>query len=289
FMTLLTTFNILLSRYSRQNDFCVGSPIANRTHSQTEDIIGFFVNTLVLRSQIQPQSGFIELLRETRKTCLEAYAHQDIPFEMLVEQLQPTRGLSHSPLFQVMLVLQNNDPLELTLPGLEITALAPDYPIAKFDLTLNVEEQNGGLYCLWEYATDLFRPETIERMAGHFEVLLTALAENPQQSVSRQPMLTEKETRQLLAWNDTAADYPLDKTIVDLFELQVEKTPSNIAVVFEERQLTYRQLNEKANQLAHHLLALKPQAGISSSNPLTAIAVERSLEMIIGLLGILKA
>ncbi|MCP4696176.1 MAG: amino acid adenylation domain-containing protein, partial [Gammaproteobacteria bacterium] len=297
FMTLLTTFNILLSRYSRQNDFCVGSPIANRTHSQTEDIIGFFANTLVLRSRVptqqehgnQPQSGFIELLRETRKTCLEAYAHQDIPFEMLVEQLQPTRSLSHSPLFQVMLVLQNNEPLELTLPGLEITALTPDYPIAKFDLMLNVEEQNDGLYCSWEYATDLFYPETIERMAGHFEVLLTALVENPQQPVSQLPMLTEKETRQLLAWNDTAADYPLDKTIVDLFEQQVEKTPSNIAAVFEKQQLTYQQLNDKANQLAHHLLALKPRAGISSSNPLTAIVAERSLEMVIGLLGILKA
>jgi amino acid adenylation domain-containing protein len=289
FMTLLSTFSLLLSRYCRQNDVCVGSPIAGRTHSQTEDIIGFFVNTLVLRCQIQPQLSFVELLRQTRQTCLEAYAHQDIPFEMLVEQLQPTRSLSHSPLFQVMLVLQNNDTQELSLPGLEITALAQDYPIAKFDLTLNVQEQNGELYCLWEYATDLFYEQTIFRMADHFEVLLTAIVDNPAQSLGQLPMLTEPEIKQLLAWNDTATDYPSEKTIVELFEQQVSKTPFSIAVVFEEQQLTYQQLNDKANQLAHYLVvALKPKAELPD-NPLIAIAIKRSFSMIIGLLGILKA
>jgi amino acid adenylation domain-containing protein len=291
FMTLLTTFYILLSRYSRIDDLCVGSPIANRTHQQTEDIIGFFVNTLVLRCQIQPQQSFTELLQATRQTCLEAYAHQDIPFEMLVEQLQPTRSLSHSPLFQVMFVLQNNKQAELTLPGLNITPLEQDDAIAKFDLTLNIEEEDGQLYCLWEYATDLFYAETIQRMAGHFEVLLTAIVDNPAQSISHLPMLTEKEIQQLQAWNDTATDYPKDKTIVELFEQQVSKTPDNLAVVFEDQQLTYQQLNEKANQLAHLLLGLKTPSGtvLLANNPLIAIAVERSLEMIIGLLGILKA
>ncbi len=285
FMVLLATFNILLSRYSRQNDISIGSPIANRTHIQTEDIIGFFVNTLVLRSQIQSQSSFTELLQETRKICLEAYAHQDIPFEMLVEQLQPARTLSHSPLFQVLLVLQNNDPIELALPGLEITTLKADCPVAKFDLTLDVKQQDGQLYCLWEYAADLFYPETIKRMAGHFEVLLTALVDNPEQPISHFSILTDKEREQLQIWNNTATDYPKDQTVVDLFEQQTEKTPTNIAVVFKDQQLTYQQLNQKANQLAHYLLKLKNGA----DDFLIAIAMERSLEMVIGLLGILKA
>jgi amino acid adenylation domain-containing protein len=296
FMTLLSTFEILLSRYARQTDLCVGSPIANRTHRQTENLMGFFVNTLVLRAELQPAVSFLELLRVNRQTCLEAYAHQDIPFEMLVEQLQPTRSLSHSPLFQVMLVLQNftlseskgNDTTDLTLPGLEITALEPDYPIAKFDLTLSVEVRDEQLYCFWEYATDLFYLETIERMASHFEMLLTAIVDNPEQAISQLPMLTDQEIQQLIAWNDTATDYPMDKTIVDWFEQQVEKTPANIAVVFEQQQLTYQQLNEQANQLAHYLLALKNQASLPD-NPLIAIAVERSIEMVIGLLGTLKA
>jgi len=292
FMTLLASFSVLLSRYSRQNDICIGSPIANRTLSQIEDLIGFFVNTLVLRSQLstenQPQNC-IDLLLKTRQTCLEAYAHQDIPFEMLVEQLQPSRSLSYHPLFQVMFVLQNNEETQLKLPNIDITALSSEYPIAKFDLTLNMEDQNGQLKCEWEYATDLFEAKTIERMAKHFEVLLTAIVANPAQSVSQLPMLTEAEIYQLQTWNNTATDYPTDKTIVDLFEQQVEKTPNNIAVVFENQQLTYQQLNEKANQLAHHILTLKHQAKISSSNPLIAIVVERSMEMVIGLLGILKA
>ncbi|TGN99812.1 thioester reductase, partial [Candidatus Thiomargarita nelsonii] len=246
FMTLLASFNILLSRYSRQNDICVGSPIANRTLSQTEELIGFFVNTLVLRNQLKPQQSFTDLLLETRQSCLEAYAHQDIPFEMLVEQLQPTRSLSHHPLFQVMFVLQNNESAELELPGLDITVLNAEYPIAKFDLTLSMEEQDGQFHCVWEYATDLFEAKTIERMAGHFEVLLTAIVDNPEQSISHLPMLTEAEQQQLQTWNDTTTDYPKDQTIIDLFEQQVEKTPDNIAVVFEEQQLSYSELNRQA-------------------------------------------
>jgi len=284
FMTLLASFNILLSRYSRQNDISVGSPIANRTHSQTEDIIGFFVNTLVLHSRLQPQQSFIDLLLQTRQTCLEANAHQDIPFEMLVEQLQPTRSLSHHPLFQVMLVLQNNEAVKLELPGLDITTLNSEYPIAKFDLTLNLVEQDGQFECVWEYATDLFEAETIKRMAGHFEVLLGAIVENPEQSISQLPMLTENEVQQLQAWNDTVTDFPKNQTIIDLFEQQVEKTPENIAVVFETQELSYEELNRKANQVAHYLMTLgvKPEV-------LVGICVERSIEMVIGLLGILKA
>lgn len=290
FMTLLAAFNVLLSRYSRQEDICVGSPIANRTHSHSEDVIGFFVNTLILRSQIEPQQSFIELLQATRQTCLDAYAHQDIPFEMLVEKLQPTRSLSHSPLFQVMFVLQNTEMAEWALPGLEMTSLEAEYPIAKFDLSLHIAEQDGQLHCYWEYATDLFVSDSIERMAGHFEVLLNAIVDSLERAIGLLPLLTEQEILQLQAWNDTATDYPKDQTIAGLFERQVETTPDNIAVVFDGQSLSYRRLNDKANQLAHYLLGLKTETGapLLADNPLIAIAVERSLDMVVGLLGVLK-
>ena len=291
FMALLAAFNLLLSRYSRQNDICVGSPIANRTHSHTEDLIGFFVNTLVLRSQLEPEHSFIDLLHATRQTCLEAYAHQDIPFEMLVDKLKPTRSMSHSPLFQVMFVLQNNETAEWALPGLAVGFLEIEHPVAKFDLTLSIAEQDGQFHCYWEYATDLFEAETVERMAAHFEALLEALTLNTQQAIGNVSMLTEGEIQQLQAWNDTGTDYPKDKTLVDLFEAQVEATPDTIAVVFEDQSLTYSQLNANANQLARHLLSLAKPDGqpLLTNNPLIAIAVERSLDMIIGLLAILKA
>ena len=291
FMTLLAAFSLLLSRYSRQQDICVGSPIANRTHTHTEDIIGFFVNTLVLRSDCDPAQSFAELLQATRHTCLEAYAHQDIPFEMLVERLQPARSLSHSPLFQVLFVLQNNATARLSLPGVDITTVETDYPIAKFDLLLGIEEHDGQLHCTWEYATDLFKPETIVRMAGHYEVLLRHITGDPQQAIGCVPMLTKQEIQQLQAWNDTATDYPKDQSIVDLFERQVEQTPDNIALVFDGLSHTYAELNAKANQLAHHLLGLKTLDGnaLLAGNPLIAIAVERSIEMVAGLLAILKA
>ncbi|MGZ5051735.1 MAG: amino acid adenylation domain-containing protein, partial [Methylobacter sp.] len=291
FMTLLAAFNVLLSRYSRQEDICVGSPIANRTHSDTEDVIGFFVNTLVLRSQVEPQQSFAELLQAARQTCLDAYAHQDIPFEMLVEKLQPTRSLSHSPLFQAMFALQNNDAAELVLPDVEVSFLETAYPIAKFDLSLHMAEQNGQLQCYWEYATDLFAGGTIERMAEHFEVLLHAVVDNPAQTIGRLPLMTEQETRQLQTWNDTATGYPQNRTIVGLFEQQAEARPDAQALVFDGQILSYRQLNDKANQLAHHLLGLKTDTGepLLTDNPLIAISVERSLDMIVGLLAILKA
>ncbi|QKQ75845.1 non-ribosomal peptide synthetase [Nostoc sp. TCL240-02] len=285
FMTLLATFSILLSRYSRQEDLCIGSPIANRTHSQTEGLIGFFVNTLILRNQIKPEQSFIEFLQQTSQTCLDAYSHQDIPFEYLVEQLQPERSMSHNPLFQVMLALENNESPDLSLPGLEIEWLPLTYPFAKFDLALMVIESDNQLNLTWEYATDIFEKSTIQRMAEQFEVLLKGIVDNPQQPLNTLPLMTAPELLQLQRWNQTQTDYPYDKTLVDLFEQKVEKNPHNIALVFESQQLTYQQLNEKANQLAHYLIQnykIKPDTLIS-------ICVERSLEMIIGVLGILKA
>ncbi|MGA9379142.1 MAG: amino acid adenylation domain-containing protein, partial [Phormidium sp.] len=287
FMTLLTAFNILLSRYSRQEDLCIGMAIANRTHSYTEKLIGFFVNTLVLRSQIKPEQSFSELLQRTRQNCLEAYSHQDIPFEYLVEKLQPERSLSHNPICQVMIALQNTEGVgtNVSLPELEIQSFEQTFPFAKFDLGLDLREINNQLHCVWEYATDLFEVDTIKRIARHLEVLLEAIAQNPQQPISKLPLITTAEIQQLQSWNQTNTDYPQDQTFVTLFEQQATKNPDNIALVFQNRSLTYQDLNQKANQLAHYLIKnyqIQPDT-------LIAICVERSLEMIVGVLGILKA
>ncbi|AUT02775.1 non-ribosomal peptide synthetase [Nostoc sp. CENA543] len=285
YMTLLATLSILLSRYSRQEDLCIGSPIANRTHSQTEGLIGFFVNTLVMRQQIKPEQNFIEFLQQTRQTCLDAYAHQDVPFEVLVEKLRPERSMSYNPLFQVMLALENNESPDLDLSGLDIELLGVKGAIAKFDLTLLITESDNQLNCTWEYATDLFARATIQRMAEHFEVLLKGILDHPHQSINTLPLMTAAELLQLQCWNQTQTDYPEDQTLIDLFEQQVAKNPHHIALVFASQSLTYQQLNQKANQLAHYLIhnhQIQPDT-------LIGISVERSLEMIIGLLGILKA
>jgi len=295
FMTLLAAFNILLARYSRQDDLCVGSPIANRSHSETEDMIGFFVNTLVLRAKLDPAASFNELLQATRQTCLAAYAHQDIPFEMLVEALQPARSMSHAPLFQVMLVVQNEMP-PLTLPGLAVEQVAGEYPIAKFDLTLFVEETADGLHCGWEYATDLFSGESIARMSEHFRVLLESMVKHPALPIAQLPMLTADELHQLKQWNAPETAPIGERTLLDLFEQQAAVTPDNIAIIFEDQQLSYRQLNEQANRLANHLLTLPTEDCQLNTDdcqlntePLMAVVVERSPLMIISVLAVLKA
>ena len=285
YMTVLATLSILLSRYSRQNDLCIGSPIANRTHSQTEGLIGFFVNTLVMRQQIKPEQSFIEFLQQTRQICLDAYAHQDVAFDVLVEKLHPERSMSYNPLFQVMLVLENNQSPDLDLSGLEMEFLGVKCAIAKFDLTLLITESDHQLNCSWEYATDLFARDTIQRMAEQFAVLLKGIIDHPHQSINTLPLMTATELLQIQRWNQTQTDYPQDKTFVDLFAEQVAKNPDNLAVVFESENLTYQQLNEKAEQLADYLIEnyqIQPDT-------LIGISVERSLEMIIGVLGILKA
>ena len=285
FMTLLAAFQVLVYRYSGQEDVVVGLPIANRNRTEIEGLIGFFVNTLVLRTDLSEKPTFKVLLQRVRDVCLEAYAHQDLPFEKLVEELRPERDLSRNPLFQVMFVLQNT-PRPLPHPaGLSIERVDVLAATSPFDLSLYLRERDGKLIGFFEYNTDLFEPSTIERMIGHFETLLKGIVADPEQPISTLPLLTEAERHQLLAeWNDTAADYPKDSCIHDLFEAQVEKTPEAIAVQFEGNQLTYRQLNARANQLAHHLEGL----GVGPEK-LVGICVERSLDMVIGLLGILKA
>jgi acyl carrier protein len=277
FMTLLAAYGTLLYRYTGQSDILIGTPIANRNRREIESLIGFFVNTLVMRTDCSENPSFQELLMRVREMSLGAYAHQDLPFEMLVEALQPERNLSHTPLFQVMFVLQNTPLSKIELTGLTIDSLPLEGETAKFDLTLSMENTETGLMGVWIYNTDLFNSETIERMNGHFLTLLEGIIANPSERISQLPLLTKVEQQQLLIdWNNTEIDYPADKCIYQLFEEQVARTPNDVAVVFEGQQLTYNELNCRANQLAHYLqsLGVKP-------DELVGICVERSLEMIV--------
>ncbi|WP_257236846.1 non-ribosomal peptide synthetase, partial [Nostoc sp. 'Peltigera malacea cyanobiont' DB3992] len=285
FMTMLAVFTLLLSRYSGQESIVVGSAIANRNRRETQPLIGFFVNTLALRTNLQGNPTFLELLERVKQVTLDAYDHQDLPFEKLVDELGKERSLSHHPLFQVAFGLQNETQEKLEIPGLTLTRLKWENTTTLFDLSLMFRETPQGLIGEWEYATDLFEAKTIQRMTGHFAVLLQGIIDNPQQPINTLPLLTKAERQQLQIWNQTNSDYPDNQTLVDLFEAQVCKTPNNLALVFEDQRLTYQQLNQLANQLAHYLIEnhkIKPDT-------LIGICVERSLEMVIGLLGILKA
>ncbi|AFY82809.1 non-ribosomal peptide synthetase [Oscillatoria acuminata] len=284
YMTLLAAFNILLGRYSGQGDILIGSPIANRTSQELEPLIGFFVNTLVLRTDVSDNSSVVDLLARVRNIALDAFAHQDLPFEKLVEALQPERDLSRTPLFQVMFVLQNAPMSVVQLPGVCMTPVELHSGTAKFDLTLYVTETEGGLKANLEYNRDLFTPATVARMGEHFHNLLTAIAANPQQRVSALPLASPAEQALLTEWNRTKADYPRHCTIPDLFEAQVERTPDAVAFVCGDRTLTYRELNRQANQLAHVL----QQSGVTNET-IVGIAIERSLLAAVGILGILKA
>ncbi|BAY48981.1 nonribosomal protein synthetase [Scytonema sp. HK-05] len=285
FMTLLAAFQTLLYRYTRQEDILVGSPIANRNRSELEGVIGFFVNTLVLRTDLSGSPSFRQLLDRVKEVTLGAYAHQDLPFEQLVQAVQPDRNLNQNPLFEVLFSLQNTAMPVWQLPNLTLTPLHINNNTAKFDLTLLMEDTEEGLVATFEYNTDLFDRDSIHRMLGHFSTLLDAIVANPDNAIANLPLLTASEKQQLIVeWNNTKKDYPLNLCIHQLFEQQVERTPDAVALVFENQQLTYRELNNRANQLTHYLqhLGVKPDI-------LVGICIERSLEMVIGLLGILKA
>ncbi|NMG19780.1 non-ribosomal peptide synthetase [Brasilonema bromeliae SPC951] len=284
FMTFLAAFQILLYRYSGQEDILVGSPIAGRNHPEIERLIGFFVNTLVLRTDMSGNPSFRELLQRVRAMAMSAYVNQDLPFEKLVEELQPERSLSYNPLFQVMFAFQNTPQQTFELSGLTITSTYVDRLTSKFDLTLFIVETEQGVEEIWEYNTDLFDASTISQMSGHFQTLLEGIVANPQQHISKLPLLTAAQQHELLfEWNNTQKDYP-HKCIHELFEQQVNLTPDAVAVVFENQQLTYQELNNRANQLAHYLRDL----GVGPDVPV-GICVQRSLEMVVGVLGILKA
>ena len=285
FMTLLTAFKILLYRYTGQTDILVGSPIANRSKAAIEQLIGFFVNVLVLRTDLSGDLSFLDLLERVKSTALEAYVHQDLPFEKLVEELKLNRDLSYNPLFQVMFVIQNVPQPNLDLPDLSVSYEEGYNNTSKFDLTLFLENSESGLVATCEYNTDLFNADTITRMLEHFQTLLENIVSNPQQSISDLQLLTPPEVQQLLgSWNDTNIDYPQDKCIHQLFEEQAEKTPNEIAIVFENQQLTYQELNSRANQLAHYL----QQQGVKSDT-IVGISMDRSIEMVVALIAILKA
>ncbi|WP_414578855.1 condensation domain-containing protein, partial [Anabaena sp. CCY 9402-a] len=230
FMTLEAAFVTLLHRYSGQTDILIGSPIANRDRLEINTLIGFFVNTLVLRSRLENNPPFIELLQQVKQVALDAYAHQEVPFEQIVDTLQLKRNLSHTPLFQVMFALQNAPMSKLELPGLQLSQLPIEAITSKFDLTVSMTETPQGLIGNWEYNTDLFDDETISRMAGHFQNLITAIVANPQETVQQLPLLSDAERQQLLVdWNLTNTEYVLDQCLHQLFEEQVQKTPNAIA------------------------------------------------------------
>ncbi|MBZ5490381.1 MAG: non-ribosomal peptide synthase/polyketide synthase [Acidobacteriia bacterium] len=284
FMSLLAGLQILLARYSGQEDIAVGSPVANRPHAQLQSLIGFFVNTLVLRGDLSGNPPVREVLHRTRETCLSAYKHQTVPLEKLVDSLEPQRDLSRNPLFQVAMILQNAPAGTMQLPGLEMTLLRPAATGAKFDLTLVIEEGPQGLHGFAEYCADLFEPKTIRQMLGHYSQILREMVRDFQQCVSTLPLLTEAEHRQLLFdWNETTTVFA-SRCIHELFEEQARSTPDAVALEYEKQELSYAELNRRANQLGHYLR----KQGVGPETRV-GICLERSFEMVVGLLGILKA
>ncbi|MEL7313640.1 MAG: amino acid adenylation domain-containing protein, partial [Cyanobacteria bacterium J06559_3] len=285
FMTLLAAFQVLLYRYSGIEDLVIGTPIANRQRQELEGLIGLFVNTLVLRTDLSGNPRFEELLRRVRAMALDAYAHQSVPFEQVVDALEVPRSWSHSPLFQVMFVLQNAPMDAIALDGLIWRPLSTDSNTAKFDLTLSMRLDEHELQGTLEYRTDLFKAETIYRMAGHLLQLLTVVAQQPTSRIAELPMLTEFEQAQLWQWNQTQTDYPRDRCIHQIFEQQAEKTPDAIALIYGDQHFTYQALNAQANQLARHLrttYAVLPDT-------LIGLWAERSPKTIVAMLAILKA
>ncbi|MBH3942891.1 non-ribosomal peptide synthase/polyketide synthase [Pseudomonas aeruginosa] len=288
FMLLLASFQALLHRYSGQNDIRVGVPIANRNREETEGLIGFFVNTQVLCAELDGQLPFRELLRQVRRAVVEAQGHQDLPFEQLVDALQPERSLSHAPLFQVMYNHQRDDHRGsrfASLGELEVEDLAWDVQTAQFDLTLDTYESSNGLLAELTYATDLFDASSAERIAGHWLNLLRSIVARPEARIAELKLLDEAEARaDLLQWNPHPQDFPPASCLHRLIERQAAERPRATAVVYGERALDYGELNLRANRLAHRLIEL----GVGP-DVLVGLAAERSLEMIVGLLAILKA
>jgi len=290
FMMLLTAFQVLLARYTGQDDIVVGSPIANRNRAELEPLIGFFVNMLVMRTDLSGDPTFREALKRVKEVALGAYSHQDLPFEKLVEELHPERDLSRNPLFQVIVQLFNvpgthNEQQAEATPATGDSSPEVKNTTAKFDLRVDLWDTIEGMGGQVEYSRDLFEAATIERMVMHFQTLLEAIVENPDQRLSELRLITDAERGQLLeGWNQTETAYPGDACIHELFEEQVERTPDAVALVYADEQITYRELNERANRLAHYLsrLGVGPEA-------LVGVCVERSVEMVVGLLGILKA
>ncbi|GLS24562.1 non-ribosomal peptide synthetase [Marinibactrum halimedae] len=285
FMVMNAAFATLLSRYSGESDIVIGAPVANREQSELAPLVGLFINNLVFRSDLSGDPSFTELLAQSRERAYAAQEHQQTPFATLVDALQPERNLSYSPLFQVMLNLQNQTIEPLNLPSVEATSLKSSGSLTQYDLMLIVQENERGLEMEWQYATDLFLKPTIERMVAQFETLLESIVLAPETKISQLSLLTRQETTQLLHdWNATQARYPQEKCLHQWFEEQVSATPNAIAVTFEETSLSYEQLNQRANQLAHYLVeqGVKPDSVVG-------VCVKRSLEMLISTLAVMKS
>jgi amino acid adenylation domain-containing protein len=283
FMTLLAVCQVLLMRYTGQEDFGVGTVVANRKRAEMEPIFGFFLNTLVIRANLGGGPTFREVLQRVRAAALAGYEHQDVSFEKLVEELAPDRDASRTPLFQVLFTTLG-EPDKLEFGELELSGFEIDTGMSKFDLVVSVQEATQGAVVTINYSIDLFEAETIQRMLGHYERLLKAVVENTAQRVWNLPLLTEAEREQLERWNQTSRDYPRYKTFAALFEEHAASTPNAVAVEYEGQELKYGDLNRQANRLAHHLRAL----GVKPDT-LVAICMDRSLEMIVALLAVMKA
>jgi amino acid adenylation domain-containing protein len=285
YMTLLAAFKTLLARYAGQDQVIVGTPIANRNRIDIENLIGFFVNTLVLRTHVSDNPRFHRFLKQIREVTLGAFAHQDVPFEKLVEELQPERDMSRTPLFQVMFSLQNSPMPELKLSQVTMTLLQDDSTTSAFDLTLDITERAHALDCLLEYSTELFDRSTAQRILNHFTNLLESIVANPHQHLRELPLLTADERQQILVdWNNTASEHNRETCVHRLFETQAGRTPETVAVVFGDQLVTYAELNERANRLGHYL----KDRGVGPETRV-GILLERSVEMAVALLAILKA
>ena len=285
YMTLLSAFALLMSRYSGQTDVVIGSDTANRTRVETEGLIGFFVNMLVMRIDLEGNPRFTELLKRVREVTLSAYAHQELPFEKLVEELHVPRELSRNPLFQVLFTLQNTSRHYLQLPGLRLESIPAGGRPAKFDLTLAIRESDEGLFGVFEYNTDLFDESTVQRMAEHFETLLTAIVEDPQQCLSAFRILTGEERQRLLSdWAETRRAELDVECAHQMFEIHAATRPEAEAVQYGSTTLTYGELNRLSNQLANYLRLM----GVGPDIPV-ALCLDRSPAMVIGVLGVLKA
>ncbi len=284
-ITLLAAFKVLLHRYTGQTDVAVGVPIANRTQGRTESLIGFFVNLLVMRTDMSGDPAFAELLTRLKRVSLDAYEHQDLPFDKLVEELEVERDQSRTPLFQVMFSMQPAKGRGVALPDLQAEEVLPERATSKFDLTLDLGETDDGLRGVFEYSTALFDRTTIQRMIGHFVNVLDAIVADPGQTLTQLQLLSDEEQTQLLnEWNDTEADYPREASLPALVAAQAARTPDAIAIVSTSNQLAYRTLHTKSNQLARHLRRHGVRPGVR-----VAIWLERSVDLVVTVLGVLKA
>lgn len=286
FMTLLAAFNVLLYRYSGQQDICVGTVIAGRQKEALNGLIGFFVNTLALRNEINSEDSFLEILQQVRRTTIEAQEHQDVPFEKVVDSVVKERSLSISPLFQVMFVLQNTPESDnLILGDVKLSREASVNDTSRFELTLLATETPQGLNCTVEYSTELYKEQTIVRMTEHFKELLDSIVKSPEKNADSFSIITKQEEQKIFSeFNNTFKEYPDDKTIINLFEEHAENNPDSIALIFEDEKITYKELNEQSNRLAHFL-----QSKGVKKETIVGICIERNIDMITGILSVLKA